>query len=332
MRQLVVWLAVIGCRTAVESGPPHARVGWRESAALDHLRIRAVDWLDHRPCALSCHTTHPFLLADGESPARDRVIARVTERLDQWTTAEPWYDSDRDKVSQSRATEAVLNAFALAGSSRAAPAIDAMINEQRGDGGWAWLDFGLAPWELRDAEPTGAALAAIAFARAKLPPTASRTRAIDALHRFVAGEKRRPTLSLHDKLALLWADRWDPAMLTDDEAHAYTAAVRDRQHPDGGWGLGELGEWRRKDGSPNRGDDSDGYATAFVAFVLGERAEPTAARAIAAARCWLVDHQQADGGWRGRSMNDDDDFNRQLMSDAATAFAILALRAGSCSR
>jgi hypothetical protein len=199
-----------------------------------------------------------------------------------------------------------------------------MFAEQTADGGWRWLDFDLAPFESADARVFGAALAAIAVGRAGGADTHRAGR--KALLGFIARAKQGE-LQLHDKLVLVWASRHLDGVLTTEEVNEYAAAVRAVQRVDGGFSLADLGTWRRRDGGGNRPDASDGYATAFAAFVLAQLEDPDDAAAAATARCWLVGHQTANGAWLGRSMNRDARFNRDLMSDAATAFAVLALEA-----
>src|SRR6266700_226010 len=92
-----------------------------------------------------------------------------------------WSDdqgSGNPKTSESRATEAILNALILANrdaqtgrladDTRAALANVWALQMNTGElsGAWAWLDFHYEPWESADAKPFGAALAALAMGMA----------------------------------------------------------------------------------------------------------------------------------------------------------------------
>src|SRR5262245_26063689 len=53
---------------------------WDSAKASAHLQARAAKWFDERACALSCHTTHPFVLVGDGSPIRERIVAAVRKR------------------------------------------------------------------------------------------------------------------------------------------------------------------------------------------------------------------------------------------------------------
>ena len=270
VQQLLCALALTGC----------ANNNVHDST--DVLAARSQAWLDERECALSCHTTVPFALAsDHLGPAaagvRAEIHAAAKRRVGAWSEVAPWYPS---QAAASRGTESILNALVLGSDA----AIANMLGEQRPDGGWHWLDFGLAPWEDGDAEVAGTALAAVALRRAGRELPASLTGYLEGV--------REP--SLHNEIALVWAGFGDRTRVTK------------AQRPDGSW-------------------DDDPYLTAFAAYALGAD-EPASQRA----RAWLRKRQRADGSWKGRSLNDNGDaFNRGLATDAATAWAVLALGATS---
>ena len=101
----------------------------------------------------------------------------------------------------------------------------------------------------------------------------------------------------------------------------------DQQHDDGGWSLSSLGTWLRSDGTSQQ-SESDGYATGLVLRVLQTAAVPKDDVKIANALGWLKSNQSATGAWRGISVNkkrDPASHSGKFMSDAATAFAVLAL-------
>ena len=113
------------------------------------------------------------------------------------------------------------------------------------------------------------------------------------------------------------------------------------QKEDGGWSLFPLaktwkdwspssltGKWERNDGSP-QDTNSDGYATGLVVFVLKRSGVPGENSAIKRGREWLIKNQnKINGSWLTYSLNkkrDPASNAGMFMSDAATAYAVLAL-------
>ncbi len=255
----------------------------------------------------------------------------------QWDDVKVWYDTRRgeDKPAQSWGTESVINALVLTMRDRrsdgplteeARTALRHMWAQQTDDGNWPWLHFDLGPWEADGSDYWGASLAAVAGmsagAEARVPAGASaKLRAY--LRSGLSGD-----LNLHNRLALLWAaSAWD-GLLSETEKHGLVDEVLDRQQPDGGFRLVDLGSWPSRDGKPPN-EASDGYATAFTTFVLQRLDAPRAAEAIAGGLAWLERNQKADGRWETLSPNKDrsqeEAFTRLIPSDAATGFAVLAL-------
>jgi squalene-hopene/tetraprenyl-beta-curcumene cyclase len=107
------------------------------------------------------------------------------------------------------------------------------------------------------------------------------------------------------------------------------------QRNDGGWVLLQLGPWKysqtepppERDLSPKT-KNSDGYATGLVTFTLLRAAVPKTDPTVRAGLTWLKKNQQPDGSWPGFSINAaraEESLAFRFMSDAATAFAVLAL-------
>ena len=88
--------------------------------------------------------------------------------------------------------------------------------------------------------------------------------------------------------------------------------------------------WKRRDGTALE-TKSDGYATGLVSFVLGQaglsRTRPELKKGVA----WLAKNQNSEEGfWPATSLNKQRDPASdagRFMSDAATAYAVMALTA-----
>lgn len=96
-----------------------------------------------------------------------------------------------------------------------------------------------------------------------------------------------------------------------------------------GWSLRSLvNMWLRADGTPLQGE-SDGAATSLMVLALQEAGVPRENAQLQRGLAWLNSHQDAaEGFWPASSVNKrrhvSSDTGR-FMSDAATAFAVLAL-------
>jgi squalene-hopene/tetraprenyl-beta-curcumene cyclase len=335
---------------------------WDARAAAAYLDARQTWWSswqtaarDHQTACVSCHTALPFALARpalrselkeaDASSAERRMVDDVIKRVRLWKEVEPFYpDQTRGlpKTSESRGTEAVLNAIVLAtrdqhdgrASDDAHIAFDNLwaLQFRSGDlnGGWAWLNFHNEPWEANESPYFGAALAAIAVGRepgeyAASPENQERLKRLrEYLRKGIA------TQSLFNRGMLLWASGGMPELLSADERKAIVDAVCERQASDGGWSLASLGQWKRSDDTP-LDSASDGYATGLMTYALERagvaRSEPHVTRALD----WLSHHQdRTTGMWTASSLNKRRDPNTDIgkfMSDAATAYAVLALTA-----
>src|SRR5262249_52349044 len=132
---------------------------------------------------------------------------------------------------------------------------------------------------------------------------------------------------LNNRIWLLWASTKLGPLLTKDEQRKLIQEIFDRQHADGGWSLSSLGTFVRKDGT-QQGTDSDGYATGLILHVVQTAGVGKNDAKLAKGLAWLTSHQAASGEWRASSVNkkrNPDTHVGKFMSDAATAYAILAL-------
>ena len=355
--------AVFGLVAVCSASRPHAEgdpATWNRKAAAAYLDQRATWWTtwptaqrDHGTFCVSCHTALPYALArpllrqslgeTGPSPSEAALLANITKRVTMWRDVEPFYPDQLrgvPKTSESRATEAILNAIILARrdaragalSDEGRRALDNMwaLQMKTGEqsGAWTWLQFHNEPWEGDSSPFHGATLAAIAIhtapgGYAAAPENQDR---VKALHDYLRNaNEKQPLLS---RAMLLWASTTAPALLTRGQQQAIVDALVAAQQADGGWSTASLGSWKRNDGTP-LDTRTDGYATGLVTFALESAADPRAQAPVARGLAWLVAHQDpATGVWSASSLNKQRDPASdagRFMSDAATAYAVLAL-------
>jgi len=321
---------------------PEACLGVDPAASAAQLAARSRAWQEEYHCALSCHTTVPFLLATPllgaeVQPTAAALLAEVEGRALDWASAAPWYGEayGPGKANESRSTEAVLNALVLlrrdaqdgAASDSGRAALEAMWAAQTAGGDFAWLDFGLLPWEDDSARPMGMAFAALAAASVPgdylITADGADAERIALLREALRGALSRGVAL--DRVFVAWAASEWPGLLSEEEREALVSDLVALQRADGGWNLAELGEWRAQPSYPT--ETSTAYATAITTYVLVLSGLSARDPAIARACGWLVEHRSGAGEWADVSLNRDESFNHTLVTDAATAFALLALAA-----
>jgi squalene-hopene/tetraprenyl-beta-curcumene cyclase len=307
---------------------------------------------------VSCHSVLPYALArpalrklgGGGSPAEweTRLLAQTRMRVENWPKLDSeafglFYDESDRKKTESWGTEAVFNALILAfddryqGRSSPSPATkqafvnlwQAQLQKGENKGAWEWLDFHEAPWGNAEARYFGAALAAIAVRTAPgyySPGADTKTDAqVDLLRRYL--KEQFSKRNLHDRAWALWASTCVDDVLTGAERQTVIDQLLAKQRSDGGWSLPSLGAWVRNDRSA-QDNGTDGYATAFVLHVLQTAGLPKDHANVAKGLTWLRENQAASGAWRSVSLvkkRDPATHTGKFMSDAATAFAVLAL-------
>jgi squalene-hopene/tetraprenyl-beta-curcumene cyclase len=350
---LLAILSLAGCSSA-------SRATWNAQAAAAYLDHREDWWMhwrgaarDHGTFCVSCHSSLPYALArprldtvlHAQAPAsvEAALTSDVIKRVRLWSQTQPYYTDSRNgphKSSQSRGTEAVLDALILATDDARTGQLSADTLAAFGDmwalqettganaGAWPWLNFGLEPWEVKDAGYYGAAMAALAVGVA--PQDYRSTPAIQAslgrLRDYLSREYGAQPL--HQRLALLWAASALPGLISPAERQSIIDAALHAQHSDGGWSLYDLSPSYRR-GRRLFELWSDGYATAYVTFVLQQAGVPRTSPALEKGLAWLRSHQRLpQGRWATASINEwhssanpESDF----MSDAATAYAVLSL-------
>jgi squalene-hopene/tetraprenyl-beta-curcumene cyclase len=295
--------------------------------AAEFLDQVAVNWTRQHKCG-TCHTNYPYLAArpllrEPQSPAMAEVRRFFEERVAHW--------DDADKAAKPRwDAEVVATAEALALNDAATSgklhpltrrALDRIWTLQKPDGGFNWLKCGWPPLENDDYY--GAVVAAVATGQA--PDGYAQTPAADAgLKRLQAYFAKNPPPNLHHQAMLLWASTRLPRLMTNERKTGTIDRLRAIQRTDGGWNLPSLGDWKRRDGTPNDSAlESDGYATGLVIFILRQAGVPASDPALKRGVTWLLAHQRASGRWFTRSLNDDE---YHFITHAGTAFAVLALR------
>jgi squalene-hopene/tetraprenyl-beta-curcumene cyclase len=318
---------------------------------------------DHGTFCVSCHTSVAYALSrpglrtalaeQGPSANERKLLENVTKRVRLWKDVAPFYTDHGYKAAESRGTEAVLNALILASydsqsgrltaDTRAAFENMWALQQTIGDkkGAWSWLRFDLEPWEANDSQYYGAALAAVAVGAA--PENYRSTPGIQTNLRLLREYLDREYLSQStiNHVALLWASAKLPGLLEPKRRDSIVDEVLSKQQSDGGWELSSLAypwrgwglskllrTWIREDGTSQE-RKSDGYATGFIVLVLQQAGTDRNGASIKRGISWLMANQNAaEGSWPSYSLNKrrhlSSDTGR-FMSDAATAYAVLAL-------
>jgi len=319
---------------------------------------------DRDTFCVSCHTALPYALArpairamSGDrslSGDEQKLIDNVTKRVRMWKEIGPYYSDVRyvGKTNESRGTESVLNALILANydaqrgqlSDDTRAAFENMWAMQRttGDqvGSWPWLQFDQEPWEAKNSVFYGASLAALAVGVA--PENYASSLAIQPNLKLLREylNRERSSESTLNRTFLLWSSTKLPGLITSEQQKAIIHDILSRQQSDGGWRLATIAwdwnhwslrslmqMWLRADGTPMEGK-SDGVATGLATYVLVEAGVPKDNAQLQRGLAWLRSNQAAEGFWPASSVNkkrNPSSDTGRFMSDAATAFAVLAL-------
>jgi squalene-hopene/tetraprenyl-beta-curcumene cyclase len=337
---------------------------WNSKSAAAYLDQRLSWWTtwptsarDHDTFCISCHTALPYALGRpalraalgerGPSGNELRLLENVTKRVRLWPEVLPFYSDEKNgppKTAEARGTESVLNALILTSydarngklSDDTRLALDNMwalqLKSGEKKGAWVWLNFHNEPWEADDSQFWGTTLAALAAGNTpKDYRSGSGVREnLKLLNEYL--QQAQQEQSTLNRLFLLWASTKVPDLLTARQQKSIVDEVLRKQQEDGGWSTSSLviGTWKRRDGTPLE-KKSDGYGTGLASFVLQQagvsRTQPELKKALA----WLAKNQDnANGMWPATSLNKERDPASdpgRFMSDAATAYAVLALTA-----
>jgi hypothetical protein len=285
-----------------------------------------------------------------------KLLKEVALRVDTYPDHQSLSDA---KHGGERGTEAVLNALILAfrdaeespvqPSEHTRKAFSQLWDTQRTDGAWDWMNFAQEPDESADAVYSGAALAAMAAGMA-LGKFAGQDVGIYVDHLRAYLTSKYSEQNLYRRTWALLASTRLSDLMSREQQKALIAELLKRQNNDGGWSLYKLGPWRWSKaaapfgppGSPDSAalEKSDGYATGLIVYTLRQAGMRADQPDLSSALRWLRANQRdvrieqdAWKCWRTMSLNHDREnggphggaWKRMLMSDTATAFAVLAL-------
>jgi squalene-hopene/tetraprenyl-beta-curcumene cyclase len=339
------------------------------AAYLDRREVWWMGWKgaarDHQTFCISCHTVMPYALSrpvlgkalaeEAPSGNERKLLENVRKRVRLWKEVEPFYE-DQDygahKGEQSRGTEAVLNALVLASydarsgrlSEDTRTAFENMwaLQHTAGEkkGAWSWLQFDLEPWEASDSPYYGAALAGVAVGTA--PENYRATPGIQnnvALLREYLNRESAAQAPIN-RVVLLWASTKWPGLLGTEEQKSIINEVLSKQQADGGWSLAGLSQgWRGWHWTSvrsiwkQREAKSDGYATGLIVLALQQAGVSREDTHVKQGVHWLeLNQSRTEGRWLAYSLNKERDPGTEIgrfMSDAATAYAVLALSESS---
>lgn len=313
------------------------------------------------PYALARPALRRALHATAPTAQEARLVDETTRRVESYSTHELLYEINDVKKVESRGTEAVLNVVVLAsaeaGAGRREPgsatrkALTRLWETQRADGAWDWLNFKLEPYETVDAVYHGATLAALGVG---MVPGAATSDGAGKLRAYL--RDRYAAQSLYNRTFALLASAAFTGVLIPAQRDALVAEYAQRQQADGGWSLEAMGPWRWSAAEPPfkpQGTldaallaQSDGFGTGLIVYALLRNGFAPDHPVVGAGLRWLKTHQQEVRvaiasqvgdrtwtAWRAHSLNYDrehggpkgEPWRRFFMSDAATAFSVLAL-------
>jgi squalene-hopene/tetraprenyl-beta-curcumene cyclase len=287
-----------------------------------------------------------------------KLLQEMARRVETYPNHESLSDP---KHGGERATEAVLNALVLAQhdaherrqepSALTRKAFEQLWETQRPDGAWDWMDFGEEPDESRDSIYYGTALAAVAAGTIPGGLVGEGTDAavyLDKLRSYL--KQGFATQNLYNRTWMLLASTRVGGLLSAAQRDALLAELKAKQKADGGWSLNSLGPWRWSKqtgsivppGTPDFAllDKSDGYATGLIVYTFRRAGFGVEDSTVRKGMGWLRESQaevRVDQHvwwcWRTHSLNHDREhggprggpWKQLLMSDIATAYAVLAL-------
>ncbi|MYH22128.1 MAG: hypothetical protein F4130_07620 [Acidobacteria bacterium] len=306
--------------------------------AITYLEDGAKAWANNRGC-VSCHTTGWYgivrpQLAESLGQPDESWRAFLEARLQDRLAADPGelqQDVNPAEVVHLAASLASWDAYV---DRRLSPeteqAFQLMFSLQRDDGAWhspdTWPPFESDAYQVATVAAMSLGLAPGWLEQATSPE----------LQRQVAGlrEYLREVPPPHDyaRVALLWADRYLPGVVSADQKQDIVRVILDRQRPDGGWSIRSFArpeEWGRGNraerlrAEADFGDPaSDGHQTGLAVVVLSSAGVPPTHPAVQRGVEWLRRNQRESGRWWTKSLNTE---TWHFITYTGTLYPVMAL-------
>ena len=286
--------------------------------AVEFIDRASLHWQESREC-VTCHTNGAYLMGRAKfkgDPAPHAAVRNFFEHyVAGWKSKKPGPHGvvataaalALDDAAKGKLSETTLNAFTEAWKT------------QREDGSWDWLKCGWGPYESDD--HYGVTLAAIAVANA--PEKYSISKAAEyGFDKLLNWLKQNEPKLAHQKGMMLWLSEAAPQSSLKEHRARWQKELLNLQQKDGGWAIATLGDWKRADNTSQILDQSDGYGTGFVVFVLRKSGIAADHPAIMRGIQWIKSNQRESGRWFTRSTYND---KHHFITHAGTTFTLLAL-------
>ena len=332
---LVLTLIMAGQAVGVDPLAPDPDEPLRDEFSLQaadaYLAEAAGSWNSTYKC-VTCHTNGLYLISGAMEPAGkpwDDTRAFALEYLNGFINETSTRRGQYGAVEGVVATACFLAMGDSIRHGTLSPetrlALDYAISLQDEAGHWPdWLACNWPPYESDT--HFGVTLMAIAIGRSPREYQ-EQEHVKDAHARITSWLQQNPPETLHQKAMLIWAHAEGGMELDPDSKAAWMSELSSLQQEDGGWSMASLGNWPRRDGTPQL-TISEAYPTAFCIWILRRGGMPTESDHIQQAVAWLKANQRESGRWFSRSQRVD---SRHYLSNAATSMATIALRASAPS-
>lgn len=283
------------------------------SSAQSRSRQRAEAWFSKTDrsgvvggqCAISCHSTIPFVLMNPMASMEDRITADaylniIAQRITAWSTLSPFYSWS---PAASHSTEALLNVVSSVEYDRkvnktltetSCKALENLWPLQLTDGHFEWLNASLSPWEDSNAPYFAASLLTVSIARINtfldknnIQPNCAawnnRAAHLSALQNYL--KQNYGTTNKHGQAWFLWANvELNYQMAAQAEHRQKIAALVNLQRGDGGFDLNDFGPFtHERSGTPQ----SQPYITKIIIKALGNPVESEPQQALNKAQSFM---------------------------------------------
>ena len=286
--------------------------------AVEFIDRASLHWQESREC-VTCHTNGAYLMGRAKLKGNPAPHAAVRSFFEEYVAG--W----KNKQPGPHGVVATASALALDDaangqlSETTRYAFAEAQKTQREDGSWDWLKCGWGPYESDD--HYGVTLAAIAVANAPEKYATSKT-ATSGFKKLLTWLRQNEPKLAHQKGMMLWLSEAAPQSSLKKDKARWQKDLIDLQQKDGGWAIATLGDWKRADNTSQILDQSDGYGTGFVLFVLRKSGIAANHPAIRRGIQWIKSNQRESGRWFTRSTYND---KHHFITHAGTTFALLAL-------